>query len=81
MSAKLVDYSRLLENVIEMINVLEYDGMRSAGKAKLNSGTLVNLYALKDRYSEQVCPKEVPEVPKEVSSVKKPAGRPAKPTV
>ena len=54
MAVKAVDYSKLLENIKEMINVLEYDGTRSAGKVKMNSGTLVNLYTLKDRYSEIV---------------------------
>ena len=43
-------YGKLLENVDTMINLLEYDAMRSAGKAKLNSQHLESLYSLKDRY-------------------------------
>ena len=38
--------------LIEIINVLEYDSMRSAGKAKLNADKLYYLYALKERYTK-----------------------------
>jgi hypothetical protein len=41
---------KLLEHVESMINTLEYDSMRSPGKTKINAGTLVSLYALKDIY-------------------------------
>lgn len=46
-----IDIDALLSNYNEMINTLEYDSMRSAGKAKLNADKLVNLYALHERYS------------------------------
>jgi len=49
-----IDYKVLLENVDKMINLLEYDAMRSAGKTKLNSQHLESLYVLKDRYSKMV---------------------------
>jgi len=49
-----IDYKTLLENVDKMINLLEYDAMRSAGKTKLNSQHLESLYVLKDRYSKMV---------------------------
>lgn len=45
-----IDKEALLHNVSEMINTLEYDSMRSPGKAKLNAGVLVSLYQLKDIY-------------------------------
>ena len=45
-----IDYAILLKNVEEMINLLEYDSMRSSGKTKLNSQHLHSLYELKDRY-------------------------------
>ena len=32
---RVVDYEKLLKNVNEMINLLEFDAMRSSGKAKL----------------------------------------------
>ena len=51
-----IDYGKLLENVDTMINLLEYDAMRSAGKAKLNSQHLESLYVLKDRYSKMKKP-------------------------
>ena len=35
-----------------MINLLEYDSMRSPGKTKMNAETLVSLYSLKDRYDD-----------------------------
>ena len=47
---KEINYDDLLENINEMINVHEYDGMRSAGKIRVNAPTLVELYALKERY-------------------------------
>ena len=36
-----------------MINTLEYDSMRSAGKTKMNAQTLVNLHTLIDIYNKQ----------------------------
>ena len=45
-----IDYNTLLDNVEQMIGLLEYDSMRSAGKCKLNGVDLNNLYSLKDRY-------------------------------
>lgn len=82
MAAKEVDYSKLLGNVSEMINVLEYDGTRSAGKIKLNSETLVNLYNLKARYEAAILGAG-DIVEKTVPVTKKPAVKTttAKPTV
>ena len=57
-----VDYNALLENVNAMIATLEFDSSRSAGKTKVNSNTLVDLYSLKDRYEGFVKP-EVKEEP------------------
>jgi hypothetical protein len=34
-----------------MINLLEYDSMRSAGKCKINAGTLETLINLKKHYA------------------------------
>ena len=45
-----IDYKALLDNVKEMINLLEFDSMRSAGKTKLNSQHLHSLYFLVDKY-------------------------------
>lgn len=47
-----IDYDLLLLNVSKMINLLEFDAMRSSGKAKLNSQHLESLYSLEDRYSK-----------------------------
>jgi len=49
-----INYTQLLDNVTNMINLLEYDSMRSPGKAKVNSDNLVSLYTLKDRYTAVV---------------------------
>ena len=54
-----IDYVSLLNNVEQMINLLEFDGMRSPGKAKLNSQHLESLYFLKDRYSKMIPKKSV----------------------
>ena len=56
---KEINYSDLLQNVEEMINLLEYDAMRSSGKTKLNSQHLESLYSLKDRYMKMI-PKKSP---------------------
>ena len=42
--------SDLLSNIEDMINALEYDSMRSAGKCKMNASTLVDLYNLQAIY-------------------------------
>ena len=49
-----VDYEAVLVNVDSMINLLEYDAMRSPGKTKMNSQHLHSLYFLKDRYEEKL---------------------------
>ena len=51
---RVIDYDILLTNVSEMIQLLEYDSMRSAGKCKLNANTLVELYTLKERYETKL---------------------------
>ena len=48
-----IDKEALLSNVMDMINTLEYDSMRSPGKTKLNAGVLVSLYQLKDIYEAE----------------------------
>lgn len=45
-----INYQILLDNVNEMILLLEFDAMRSPGKAKLNSQHLHSLYTLKEIY-------------------------------
>jgi len=51
-----IDYEMLFDNVKTMINLLEYDSMRSSGKCKLNSQHLHSLYFLKGIYEEKCCP-------------------------
>lgn len=60
-----IDYEKLVKNMENMINLLEYDSMRSPGKAKLNSNQLMAMYNLLDRYNA----KKETSVPK----AKKPA--------
>ena len=45
-----IDYDKLIKNIDQMINLLEYDSTRSDGKSKLNSQHLHSLYFLKDKY-------------------------------
>tara|TARA_R110000822_G_scaffold56112_1_gene141906 strand:+ start:189 stop:428 length:240 start_codon:yes stop_codon:yes gene_type:complete len=54
MDSREINYKTLLDNVVGMIGLLEYDSMRSAGKCKLNSNNLVSLYSLKDRYESKL---------------------------
>ena len=49
-----IDYVKLKQHVEVMINLLEFDSMRSSGKAKLNSQHLHSLYELKDRYETMI---------------------------
>ena len=48
-----IDYEQLIANIKNMINLLEYDSMRSPGKAKLNCNQLGAMYGLLDRYTSK----------------------------
>ena len=61
-----IDYNVLMVNIDRMINLLEFDAMRSSGKAKLNSQHLHSLYELKDRYTDKVKPAVKASAKKEV---------------
>ena len=63
-----IDYVKLLENVTKMINLLEFDAMRSPGKAKMNSQHLHSLYELKDRYDVMLAPAKKPVAKKPAAS-------------
>ena len=51
---KEISYDALVENIDSMINLLEFDAMRSSGKAKLNSQHLHSLYYLKEKYEDKM---------------------------
>lgn len=51
-----INYNQLIQNYDQMINTLEYDSMRSGGKAKLNAETLFHLYAMKEKYQSKIAP-------------------------
>ena len=46
-TGRTIDYAKILKNIDEIIEALEFDSMRSAGKTKVNAGTLNELYALR----------------------------------
>ena len=48
-----INYEHLIGNIKQMINLLEFDAMRSSGKAKLNSQHLHSLYFLLDKYESK----------------------------
>lgn len=75
MSKRDIDYNKLIDNIQDMISLLEFDAMRSSGKAKLNSGNLESLYSLLDRYKALTAPVSVPKpaVKKTTASSKKEA--------
>ena len=52
MAKRTIDYPQLVKNYDTMIETLEYDSMRSGGKAKLNAETLYYMHQLRDRYSK-----------------------------
>lgn len=49
-----IDYTKLIDNIDEMVNTLEYDSMRSAGKSKLNAPTLIELIELRKHYQSKI---------------------------
>ena len=49
-----IDYDVLLDNTNRMINLLEFDALRSSGKMKLNSQHLHSLYYLKEKFESKV---------------------------
>ncbi len=59
-----IDYETVLRNLQKMINLLEFDSMRSAGKAKMNAGHLEAMWNLVDRY-EVILKKQPTPVNKE----------------
>ena len=56
MTTRIIDYPQLVKNYDNMIETLEYDSMRSAGKCKLNSDTLINLHTLREKYLKIITP-------------------------
>lgn len=56
-----IDYDKLHSNISTMINLLEYDAMRSPGKAKMNSQHLHSMYELLDRYTAKLKSKPGPK--------------------
>ena len=64
MTVRKINHEELVKNYETMIETLEYDSMRSAGKAKLNAEVLVSLHNLRDRYAKEI---KTHPVKKEVS--------------
>lgn len=52
-----IDYKKIIANIDEMTNTMEYDAMRSAGKMKINADTLLHLHSLKDIYLKKLVAK------------------------
>ena len=49
-----INYKKIIENIDEMTNTIEFDAMRSAGKMKINADTLIHLHSLKEIYSKKL---------------------------
>ena len=64
MTVRTINHEELVKNYDTMIETLEYDSMRSAGKAKLNAEVLVSLHNLRDRSTKEI---KTHPVKKEVS--------------
>ena len=54
-----IDYNKIIENIDEMSNTMEYDAQRSPGKMKLNADTLLSLHTLRTIYENKL-----PKAPK-----------------
>lgn len=52
-----IDYEKVIANMEEMIGVMEYDSMRSPGKAKMNAPVLESLYSCVERYKAKLTKK------------------------
>ena len=48
-----IDYAKIVDNYEKMINVLEYDSMRSPGKAKMDAEKLVAMVELLAHYKKK----------------------------
>jgi hypothetical protein len=64
MAKRIIDYEQLIKNYETMIDTLEYDSMRSGGKAKLNAPVLANMHDLKDRYTARLAKPVTKTAPK-----------------
>jgi len=67
-----IDYNKLIENLETMVNALEYDSMRSPGKAKMNAETILAMINLASHYKDKtskpsIKPAEVPAPVKKVT--------------
>ena len=51
-----IDYEKVIANYDSMINTLEYDSMRSQGKAKINADTLYSMIKMRKVYKELTTP-------------------------
>jgi hypothetical protein len=60
-----IDYDQILVNIKTMINTLEYDSMRSGGKAKINAQVLCNLIELEKHYTAKMNSNKQPTAKKE----------------
>ena len=60
-----IDYEKLLANVKEMINTLEFDSMRSGGKCKINAQTMHYMLELEKHYQTKVNSNKQPTSKKE----------------
>ena len=49
--SNIIDYNKLIENLDAMVNALEYDSMRSPGKAKMNAETILAMINLASKFS------------------------------
>ena len=54
MANRIIDKSLILQNMKDMAESLEFDSMRSTGKAKANAPALFYLYANIDRYTKEL---------------------------
>ena len=62
---KEIDYAIIINNYDQMINVLEFDSMRSAGKAKMNTHQLESMYNMRERYTALIAAKKPTPTKKE----------------
>ena len=60
-----IDYEVLVENYKHMCNVLEFDSMRSPGKAKMNSQHLHSMLWLIEKYEAELKKQPKAKVSKE----------------
>ena len=60
-NGRTIDYQALLDNLDLMINTMEFDSQRSAGKCKMNANNYNELVAMRETVAKKLVKKPLPK--------------------